>query len=597
MTNLDLAVIGNSIIGALIDTKGRIAWCCFPRFDGDPVFCSLLSGHEADTGFFDIEVNDLVASEQVYRANTAIVTTTLTTRDGAKVRITDFAPRFKQYERIFRPKMLVRRIEPEVGTPHIRIRVRPRFGYGALEPKIAHGSNHIRYTSPDMALRLTTDAPISYVMEERFFNLDGPLTFVLGEDEMIHDSLQSISREFLDKTEEYWHEWVRYLSIPFEWQEAVIRAAITLKLCSYEDTGAIVAALTTSIPESANSGRNWDYRFCWLRDAYFVVHALNRLGATRTMEEFIRYIANIAALEPKGTLRPVYGIIPALDLAERVEPALPGYRGMGPVRVGNLAVEQIQNDSYGSAVLAAAQMFFDSRLSRRGDVALFRTLEKLGEQAARCALEPDAGLWEYRTRQRVHTHSVMMCWAACDRLAKIARSLALVDEAHRWQTEADRLRKAILGNAWNEARQSFVSEFGGEDLDASLLLLYEVGFLAPDDPRFISTLAAVEQDLIHNGNLFRYKTRDDFGWPETAFNVCTFWYIDALSAVGRKDEARALFERLLAARNHVGLLSEDIDPATGELWGNFPQSYSMVGLIVSAMRLSKTWEEAFWRGS
>jgi GH15 family glucan-1,4-alpha-glucosidase len=462
---------------------------------------------------------------------------------------------------------------------------------------MTHGSNHIRYTSPDMALRLTTDAPISYVMEERFFNLDGPLTFVLGEDEVIQDSLQSIGREFFDKTEEYWHEWVRYLSIPFEWQEAVIRAAITLKLCSYEDTGAIVAALTTSIPESPNSGRNWDYRFCWLRDAYFVVHALNRLGATRTMEEFIRYIANIAALETNGTLRPVYGIIPALDLAERVEPALPGYRGMGPVRVGNLAVEQIQNDSYGSAVLAAAQMFFDSRLSRRGDIALFRTLEKLGEQAARFALEPDAGLWEYRTRQRVHTHSVMMCWAACDRLAKIAHSLGLPDEAHRWRTEADRLRKAILENAWNETRQSFASEFGGEDLDASLLLLCEVGFLAPDDPRFISTLAAIEKDLVHNGNLFRYKTKDDFGWPETAFNVCTFWYIDALSAVGRKDEARALFERLLAARNHVGLLSEDLDPVTGELWGNFPQSYSMVGLIVSAMRLSKTWEEAFWRGS
>lgn len=597
MTNLDLAVIGNSIIGALIDSRGRISWCCFPRFDGDPVFCSLLSGNEPDSGFFDIEVEGLETTIQFYRTNTAIVTTTLTARDGAKVRITDFAPRFKQYERIFRPKMLVRRIEPESGTPHVRVRLRPRFRYGELKPEMTHGSNHIRYTSPDMALRLTTDAPISYVMEERFFNLDGPLTFVLGEDEVIHDSLQTIGREFLDKTEEYWHEWVRYLSIPFEWQDAVIRAAITLKLCSYEDTGAIVAALTTSIPESSNSGRDWDYRFCWLRDAYFVVHALNRLGATRTMEEFIRYIANIAALEPKGILRPVYGIIPALDLAERVEPALSGYRGMGPVRVGNLAVKQIQNDSYGSAVLAAAQMFFDSRLSRRGDITLFRTLEKLGEQAARFALEPDAGLWEYRTRQRVHTHSVLMCWATCDRLAKIAHSLGLVDEVHRWQTEADRLRKAILENAWNESRQSFVSEFGGEDLDASLLLLYEVGLLAPDDPRFISTLAAIEKDLVHNGNLFRYRTKDDFGWPQTAFTVCTFWYIDALSAVGRKGEARAIFERLLAARNHVGLLSEDIDPTTGELWGNFPQSYSMVGLIISAMRLSKTWEEAFWRGS
>jgi GH15 family glucan-1,4-alpha-glucosidase len=270
---------------------------------------------------------------------------------------------------------------------------------------------------------------------------------------------------------------------------------------------------------------------------------------------------------------------------------------MGPVRVGNLASRQIQNDTYGSVVLAAAQMFFDRRLPRLGDHALFERLERLGERAAAVALQPDAGLWEFRTRAAVHTHSAVMCWAACDRLAKIAGILGLPDRVTHWQGEAQRLRRVILDKAWNPDLGIYVACFGGDHVDASLLLLQEVGFVAIDDPRFIATVDAITRDLRRNDQLYRYATTDDFGRPETAFTVCTFWYIDALAAIGRRDEAREIFERLLACRNHIGLLSEDVDPATGELWGNFPQTYSMVGLIISAMRLSKSWEEAFWRGS
>jgi GH15 family glucan-1,4-alpha-glucosidase len=594
--NLDLAIIGNAIIGALIDRRGRIVWSCFPRFDGDPVFCNLLAGDSGE-GAFEVEVLNSARVEQSYIDNTAILVTTITDSDGNALRITDFAPRFKHYGRVFRAAMLIRRVEPIAGAPRIRIHVRPRFEYGSVEPAMTHGSNHIRYQSPRTTLRLTTDAPISYVREETPFVLDGPVNLIFGADESLNAPVETTARDFLERTVEYWQDWVRFLSVPFEWQDAVIRSAITLKLCSYEETGAIVAALTTSIPEVPNEERNWDYRYCWLRDAYFTVHALNRLGATKTMEDFIRYITNVAALDPSGHLKPVYGIVPGTRLDEWVAPGLPGYRGMRPVRVGNLAEIQTQNDSYGSVVLAAAQMFFDRRLPWRGDRTLFERLERLGAQASAMALEPDAGLWEFRGIKRVHTHSAVMCWAACDRLAKIARALGLDDRAAHWRGEAQRLRKAILDGAWNAERNTFVESFGGEHLDASLLLLQEVGFLRADDPRFISTVAAIEKELIHGGVLWRYAREDDFGRPKNAFTICTFWYVDALVALGRRDEARTIFERLLSYRNSFGLLSEDVEPVSGELWGNFPQTYSMVGLIISAMRLSKSWEEAFWRGS
>ncbi|MGE0717948.1 MAG: glycoside hydrolase family 15 protein [Alphaproteobacteria bacterium] len=598
---LELGVIGNSVVAALVDRVGRIVWFCFPRLDSDPVFCSLLNGDEQHEGAFSVELEGCVDSTQRYLGNTAVLETVLRAESGAALRIVDFVPRFKQYDRIYRPSNLFRRVEPLSGVPKVRIRVRPRFGYGAIPATRVPGSNHIRYTGPSSAsdasaVRLTTDAPLAHIEAESPFALTQPVTMIFGVDEPFTGSVQRLGTDFLDRTRDYWIEWTRYLSVPFEWQDAVIRAALTLKLCSFEQTGGIVAALTTSIPEAADTPRNWDYRYCWLRDAYFVVHALNRLGATLTMEDFLRYITTVAQVEPTGILKPVYGLLPDMPLDERIVTSLAGYRGMGPVRVGNQAQIQVQNDSYGNVVLAAAQMFFDRRLPRMGDLDLFRRLERVGERAAELAFEPDAGLWEFRGRRRVHTQSVAMCWAACDRLAKIATSLGEAEASRRWRGEADRIRDRLLAEAWNEDLRSFVDTPGGTEVDASLLLLQEIGMLAADDPRFLGTLALIEKRLRRGSHVMRYAAPDDFGLPETAFTVCTFWFIDALVAVGRREEARALFEQVLACRNHLGLLSEDIDHRTGELWGNFPQTYSMVGLIVSAMRLSKSWEEAFWRG-
>lgn len=589
-TSLELGLIGNCQIGALIDTDGRIVWCCLPRFDGDPFFSRLMD--TTDRGYFAIELQDQVESRQYYQRNTAILCTELTDKYGGRIRITDFCPRFRLYDRTFRPEILVRRVKCLSGTPVIRIRLRPTTAYGEREPETTRGSHHIRYLGQGRVTRLTTDASITHVLQESPIVLEGELNFALGPDESVTESVNAMCQRFETQTTTYWQEWARGLAIPFEWQNEVIRAATTLKLSTFEDTGAVIAAMTTSVPEAADTQRNWDYRYCWLRDAYFVVHALNRLGTTATMENYLNYIINLVVGAAEHELQPLYGIGGETRIEEKEVRGLAGYRGMGPVRVGNAAYHQVQHDVYGAVVLAANQAFFDERLARPGDEALFRRLTILGEQAARLFDKPDAGIWEYRGRARVHTYSSIMCWAACDRLARIAAHLELDEDATRWRQQADRMHDVICLEAWSESRQAFTESFGGDTMDASLLLMHELGFLAADDPRFVSTVEAIEAELRRGDHLFRYAAADDFGDPENAFNICTFWYIDALWAIGRRDEARRLFENMLECRNTQGLLSEDLDTTSHELWGNFPQTYSMVGLINSALHLSRSWEEA-----
>ena len=595
MSSLELGVIGNCQIAVLVDRRGSYVWGSFPRIDSDPFFCSLLKSKDAtdQTGFFAIDLLDFQSSEQSYVDNTAILTTTLYDLGGGAVKITDYAPRYQRFGRSFHPIMVVRHIMPLSGAPAMRIRLRPAADYGSGKPDIAHGSNHIRFSNGHFTLRLTTNAPLAAVLEERVIVLEKPITLLLGPDESITESTHNIGRSMYGETKTYWENWTRALSIPFEWQAEVIRAAITLKLCTYEDTGAVLAALTTSIPESPGSGRNWDYRYCWLRDSYYTVQALNSLGATRTMEQFLRYLINLVAEHGENNeLQPVYSISGDSKLAEATVDGLEGYRGMGPVRVGNDAYSQVQNDVYGATVLAATQSFFDQRLVEKSGQREFERLEILGHQAAELFDKPDSGLWEYRGRNDVHTYSSVMCWAACDRLSRIATHLAYPERADYWTDRSREIRETIIDRAWNKSKNSFVSTFDGNQIDASLLTVADLGFVAAEDPKFLGTLAAVERELRRGPYVFRYTSSDDFGTPQTAFNICTFWYINALAAVGRESEARELFRNMLDRRTVLGLLSEDLDPDSGELWGNFPQTYSMVGVITAAMRLSRKWEQA-----
>jgi GH15 family glucan-1,4-alpha-glucosidase len=589
VTSLDLALIGNGTIGAFIDPKAEITWACFPRFDGDPMFCSLLNG----PGVFTVELHDCVQTEQKYVHNTPIVVTRMTDAAGGAIELTDFAPRFEHHGRIFCPMMLVRRVQRVAGRPRIRVRLRPAQNHGEPLAGKTYGSNHVRYLGSGLVLRLTTDVPVTSILEENSLFVDDAVTLVLGPDETLQDPVDQLGKRFLSETTAYWREWVRSLAIPFEWQDAVIRAAITLKLNVFEDTGAIIAALTTSIPEAADSTRNWDYRYCWLRDAYFVVDALNSLGATQTMERYLQFILNVVAEGADRPLHPVYTITGHDLPPERIVPSLPGYRAIGPVRVGNQASEQAQHDVYGSSILAATHVFYDRRLVHQGDESLFRRLEPLGERCLQLFDRPDAGLWELRGSTHVHTFSAVMCWVGCERLGRIATQLGLTERATYWCQRAREMHEVILQRAWNPKLGTFVATFDGDTLDASLLQLNELFFVADDDPRFVATVRAIGKQLKRGDFVFRYTTPDDFGTPSNAFLVCSFWYINALASIGDRDEARRMFEYLLACRNRHGLLAEHIDPKSREQWGNFVQTYSMVGLISSAIRLSRRWDQAF----
>lgn len=591
-SSLNLSPIGNCQINGLIDEHASLVWGCVPRVDGDPVFCALLNGDQKDDGVWRFQLEGAISCSQRYERNTAILVTTMEASDGSAIEIRDFCPRFERSGRMYRPVAYARIIRPIAGLPRIRVILKPMEDYGAKVAETTNGTHHVRYLVGAQALRLSTDAPVGYVLSGQSYRVESDQHFFLGPDEPFVGNVGSEVRQMEELTRKYWQLWVRGLATPYEWQDAVIRCAITLKLCQHEETGAIVAALTTSIPEAPGSERNWDYRYCWIRDAYYTVQALNRLGALDVLEKYLAYLRNIVDSASGGHIQPLYSVMGEGELDETLVPQLAGYRNMGPVRRGNAAYSQVQHDCYGQIVLPTAQAFFDRRLLRMADDADFAGLEQVGELAWKMHDQPDAGLWEFRMREETHTYSAVMCWAACDRLANIAKRLERPDRCLIWEERADVIRSRIEQDAWTDNAGSghFKASFESDYLDASLLQLVELRFLMPDDPRFLSTFAQVEQVLRRGEHMLRYAAEDDFGAPETAFNICTFWLIEALHLVGRDDEARLLFEAMLSHRTGSGLLSEDLDFQTGELWGNFPQTYSLVGVINCAGRLSDSWD-------
>ena len=383
MNNLDLGLIGNSRTSALIDRQARIVWWCYPHFDNNPLCCSLLQTEQSESssdafGFIDLLFPESHTVRQLYQRNSAILQTRMKDDAGKVIDITDFAPRFYRHVRMFAPALLVRIIKRVAGRPRIGLRLRPALNYGADRAAHRSGAHHTTFFGGAQSMRVTTDAAVTALTEEKLFFLHDSVTLLLGPDEIVDGAPREIGRSFYESTLAYWHRWVRNLAIPFEWQDLVIRAAITLKMNAFDDTGAIIAAVTTSIPESAHSGRNWDYRDCWLRDAYFVVNALNQLGVAATMQHYLEYILNLIADSLDRPSQPVYGIRRETQLDETIAERLAGYRGMGPVRVGNQAWRQVQNDVFGAAILASTHAFFDSRLERPAGRQMFADLERLG---------------------------------------------------------------------------------------------------------------------------------------------------------------------------------------------------------------------------
>lgn len=581
----NLGLIGNCQYSALIERSGSVVWCCLPRFDSEPVFGKLL---DPEGGEFSIEPADGTPGKQRYLDNTNVLETVFDA-PGGRFRIIDFAPRFLQHDRVFRPTQLVRIIEPLEGTPLIRVRCNPRMGWSKAKPERLLGSNHIRYEGYPSPLRLTTDIALSY-LDGRPFALNGRHHAVLAWGPPVEEPLTGMCNRFLTETIRYWERWVKHCNIPPLYQREVIRSALVLKLHCFEDTGAIVAALTTSIPESPGSGRTWDYRYCWLRDAYYVLGAFRLLGHFEEREHFIKYLLNIAASAPDMDLHPLYRVDGGTDLDERLMENWAGFNNEGPVRVGNAAALHQQHDVFGEMVLALAPIFLDDRFKAERSPAVLELLERLSQKAISVAGTADAGIWEFRKQWQPQTFSNLMCWAAADRMAIITRQH---DPKRTLELEAaaQKIRQEILSNGWNKERSAFVATYGGTDLDAALLQMAPLRFLPAGDTSLRNSIDAIRRELSHQGWLFRYRSDDGLGVPSVAFILCTFWMIEALGMTGRHVEARQAMDEALSIMSPLGLLSEDLDTSGSVMWGNFPQAYSHVGLIHAAFAASPPWSE------
>ena len=584
---LDLAVIGNGTVGMLVDRRGRYVWGCLPHLAADPSFCELLQPTTEGHGVCSVDLEGFVSSEQHYLPNTAVLVTTLYAEDGSSVEITDFSPRFRRWDRLYHPVMFVRRIRPLAGVPRVTLRVRPLADWGARVPDQTSGSHHIRWVLKDTTLRLTTDTRVPFVERELPLVLDRPVNMILGPDESLTTSAEAFVLEAYDRTVDYWQSWSRSLSIPFEWQDAVIRAAITLKLCQYEGTGAIVAALTTSIPEAPNTERNWDYRYCWLRDAAFVVRTLNQLGATKSMEDFLGYIYTLASAtggDAAGLRHPL-----RTGAGRRGRSRIcAATRATGPVRSGNDAYLQRQHDVYGSVVLASTHLFFDQRLTTPGDSGAFEQLERAGDLAYSVYDQPDAGLWEFRGRAR-RPHVQQRHVLGGRRPAGEDRPAARTHRARRALADAGRrdARAHPAARPTTPSREPSWRRGAGAASTpppwcwptSGSSAPTTTGSSAPSPPSRSSCDEATTCSGTSTPTTSVSRTRRSTCAPS---GTSMRW-----RASGARDEARELFEHILARRNHLGLMSEDLDPETGELWGNFPQTYSMLGIIQIAMRLSR----------
>jgi len=580
----DLGLIGNCAYLALIGTDTAVRWLCWPRFDSSFVFGSLLDSRKggefsvrpADGGSFD--------SHQYYVDNTNVLCTEITTTEGS-YRVTDFAPRFPQYDRYYKPLMLIRKLEPLSGSPRVRVVCTPVGKYGEMELHRRRSSNHIAYRGLEEEIRLTTDIPLTYVIDEEDFVLNQPYYLVLTYGAPLEAPLESTSERFLRETLAYWQRWVKSTSISNFYQAQVIRSALALKIHQYEDTGAIIAASTTSLPEAPGSGRNWDYRFCWMRDTYYILTAFNNIGHFEEMERYFHYIANIST-KVQDRYQPLYGISGATKLVEQ-ELDLEGYLGNKPVRIGNDAYTHIQNDVYGQVLVALLPLYVDRRFigpeSMHSEKLIYDAL-RLIQQTMN---QPDAGLWEFRTLSQYHSYTYLFHWAGSHAASKVA--------GYFQNPEIQELAQQLMGEAADKIEQCYNSErgvytnaIGSPHLDASTMQLILMGYLDPASEKARQHLVELEKELMTPEGLFyRYRHADDFGTPETTFLICSFWYVEALAAVGRLDDAIREFEKLLTYTNHLGLLSEDVDAKTGSQWGNFPQAYSHVGLVNAAYRISK----------
>ncbi len=575
-------IIGNCAFVAHVNKDTNISWLCLPRFDSDFVFGGMLDKERG--GEFSILPDGAYTATQHYLENTNVITTEIRNEDGI-YRVTDFAPRFRLYERYFRPLMLIRKIELVSGYPRIKVTCEPVGDNGTRKLQPLIGSNHIEFSGLGQPLRLTTNLSLNYILNDQYQVLNETKYLVLTYGIPLEAPLEITAEDFLKRTVTYWREWIKTTGFSNIYQQQVIRSSLALKLHQYEDTGAIIASSTTSLPETPMEGRNWDYRYCWLRDAYYILNAFNNIGHFEEAEHYAHFIANLA-LQDENRYAPLYTITGSPKMNEVVLP-LEGYLGNKPVHIGNKASEQVQNDSYGQVLLSLLPLYIDRRFTFAERHDSSRWLTSIIDKIEQTIDEADAGIWEFRNTTQHHCYTNLFQWAGCKAAIKMATHIG--DEAlvKRAAVLLDMAAQKIEA-CYDEERRVYTQAIGTRNLDASTLQLIMMNYLDPSSERARDHLRAVESELkADNGLFYRYIHEDDFGKPQTTFLFTAFWYVEALACVGRIGEAIERFEELMKYANHVGLLSEDVNAVDGSQWGNFPQAYSHVGLMNAAHRIAK----------
>ncbi len=587
MNNLNYAVIGNCRTAALISEKGSIDWCCFPYFNSSSVFAKILD--EKKGGSFEILVDDSYKIKQQYDRTTNIVST-LFRNENDCFEIIDFMPRYKTYEfGYFTPAEIIRYIKYKWGNPVFKIRYNPQVEYAKFKTMIIAEDEYIKcYTTEGVydSLYLYTDLNKQSILNEKPIKLTKDAFILVSYDQKILK--QTLERQYLklQKTKVYWLEWADALTSFAKYNDEIVRSALVLKLLSYDKTGAVLAAVTTSIPETIGEERNWDYRFCWLRDASMVIKVLSSLGHVNTVKRFMKFIIDIIP-DKDEKIQIMYGIDREKILEEEILDHLSGYENSSPVRIGNAAYIQRQNDIYGILTDVIYQQFTSFKISLEDSEYLWTIVRSIVRIVSENWEKPDKGIWEIRTEEKHFTFSKVLCWVAIDRAIKIAEFIHMKKYIQEWQPLADTIKNDILKNAWNGKVGAFSQFYGSDDLDASILLMEPYGFISANNEKYIKTVKAMQRELCIDGLMYRYKNKDDFGLPSSSFTVCTFWLINSLNAIGEQKKAIKMFDKLLSYSNHVGLFSEDIDFKTKRLLGNFPQAYSHLALVETAINLSK----------
>lgn len=587
MDNLDYGIIGNCKTAALISKTGSLDWCCMPYFNSSSVFAKILDNEIG--GSFEIQVSDDYKIKQEYLWQTNILSTVFDNGTDT-FQLIDFMPRYpKEDGTYYSPPDVIRYIRLVKGSPKMKVLFNPKLNYAKGETFSENKGDYIKSFTKEGkydSLFLYSSFDLDDILEQKEIVINESAYFLLG----YHEKLikQSLDRAYLkfQRTKTYWMNWSEKTTRFSKYNEEILRSALVLKALSFKKSGAVLAAATTSLPETIGEERNWDYRFCWIRDASMVIKVMAGLGHVKSAKEFLQFIIDIIP-DKDEKIQIMYGINGEKELTEHILDHLKGYKGSAPVRVGNAAYIQKQNDIYGILMEVIYQQFHQFETSLENSEVLWTITRGIVSIVEENWQKPDKGIWELRTEDRHFVFSKLLCWVAVDRAIKIGKLLRMGVNDSKWKALRSKIYDDIYNNGWNEDIQAYTQSYGSEDLDASTLLMESYGFIEAKDPRFISTVKATEKELCKDGLMYRYKNKDDFGLPTSSFTICTFWFIDSLFKIGEKEKAKEMFDQLLSYSNHLGLFSEDIDFETKRLLGNFPQAYSHLALIETASNFSK----------